>query len=93
MSVLNWSALFQEIAKTKGEPFARNKMEELRQLPIELVEVDETASMLAASLALNFELSHLDAFPIALARIRKATLVTTSHDLRVPSDVKMLIAR
>ena len=93
MSVISWSELFQSVMKTKGEAVARNKIRELRQLPIELVEIDENLSLLAASMSLNHDLDYLDSLSIALAKTRKATLVTTKRNLQTPNDVKTLVVQ
>jgi predicted nucleic acid-binding protein len=93
MTVLNWGELFQSVVRAKGEAFAKNKMTELRQLPIELVHIDESLSLLAASFSLSHDLAYLDSFPIALARTRKAILVTANQNCEFPNDVKRLIVQ
>ncbi|HTV56452.1 MAG TPA: type II toxin-antitoxin system VapC family toxin [Terriglobia bacterium] len=90
MSVVNWGEVFYSIWRVHGEA-AEAKLREIAQLPIELVAVDLDLAKLSASLKAEHRLPYADCFAAALARVRKATLVTSDKDFeRATSLVKIL---
>jgi len=67
------------------------KLQEIAQLPIEIVGVDLELGKLAASLKAQHDLPYADCFAAALAQARKATLVTSDKDFaRVGATLKIL---
>ncbi|MGA2264588.1 MAG: PIN domain-containing protein, partial [Acidobacteriota bacterium] len=74
-----------------GEPAAAAKLQEIAQLPIQVVDVDMELARLAASLKAQHNLPYADCFAAALAQNRKATLVTSDKDFqRVGPTLKIL---
>jgi predicted nucleic acid-binding protein len=66
-------------------------LNEIAQLPIEIVGVDMELTKLAASLKAQHNLPYADCFAAALAQARKATLVTSDKDFeRARPAVKIL---
>ena len=66
-------------------------LQEIAQLPIEIVEVDVELAELAASLKAQHNLPNADCFAAALAQARKATLVTSDKDFEcVGAALKIL---
>lgn len=80
MSVINWGEVYYSVWRTRGEDAANEKLRELAQLPIEVVDVDMPTTKLAASLKAQHNLPYVDCFAAALAHQRKATLVTVDKD-------------
>jgi predicted nucleic acid-binding protein len=75
----------------RGEKAAAAKLQEIAQLPIEIVDVDMELGKLAASLKAEHNLPYADCFAAALAQARKATLVTSDKDFeRVGPALKIL---
>jgi predicted nucleic acid-binding protein len=91
MSVVNWGEVYYSIWRAHGEAAAESKLREIDQLPIEVVEAGTDLTKLAASLKARHNLPYADCFAAALARARKATLVTGDRDFeRVASSLKIL---
>ena len=72
--------VYYAICRTHGEKAANTKLQETAQLPVELVGVDAELARLAASLKAQHNLPYADCFAAALAKTRKATLVTSDKD-------------
>jgi ribonuclease VapC len=90
MSVVNWGEVYYSIWRAHGEKAAIAKMQEIAQLPIEILDVDMELAKLAASLKAQHNLPYADCFAAALAQARKATLVTSDKDFeRVGSSLKI----
>ena len=94
MSVVNWGEVYYSVWGARGEKAAKAKLQEIAQLPIEIVGVDMELGELAASLKAEHNLPYADCFAAALAQARKATLVTSDKDLeRVGSTLRIIWAR
>ena len=91
MSVVNWGEVFYSIWRAHGEKQANAKLQEIAQLPIEIIDVDLELGKAAASLKAERNLPYADCFAAALAQSRKATLVTSDKDFeRADSILKIL---
>jgi len=91
MSVVNWSEVYYSVWRARGEKAAASKLQEIAQLPIELVDVDQELGKLAARLKAEHNLPYADCFAAALAAARKATLVTSDKDFaRAGAALKIL---
>ncbi len=80
MSVVNWGEVFYSVWRARGEKAAREKLKEIAQLPIDVLGVDMEIAQLAATLKAEHNLPYADCFAGALARARKAALVTSDKD-------------
>jgi len=90
MSAVNWGEVYYSVWRARGEKAAAAKLQEIAQLPIEIVGVDMELAKLAASLKAQHHLPYADCFAAALAQARKATLVTCDKDFeRVGTAVKI----
>ncbi len=93
MSVVNWGEVYYSVWRARGVKAANAKLQEIAQLPIEIVGVDMELAKLAASLKAEHHLPYADCFPAALAQARKATLVTSDKDFEcVGTALKILWA-
>jgi predicted nucleic acid-binding protein len=91
MSVVNWGEVYYAIWRVQGEKAATAKLQQIAQLPIQVLDVDMELAKLAASLKAQHHLPYADCFAAALAQARKATLVTSDKDFeRVKTALKIL---
>jgi ribonuclease VapC len=91
MSVVNWGEVYYSIWRVHGEKAATAKLQEIAQLPIQVVDVNMEMTKLAATLKAQHGLPYADCFAAALAQAQKATLVTSDKDFhRVATAVKVL---
>jgi len=84
MSVVNWGEVYYVVWRKYGEAAARQKLEEMARLPLEVVDVDLEITKLAASLKAQHKLPYADCFAAALAEMEKASIVTSDADFRQP---------
>ena len=82
MSVVNWGEVYYSIWRARGEPAAAAKLQEIAQLPIQIVDVDMDLAHAAARLKAAHNLPYADCFAAALTQARKATLVTSDQDFK-----------
>ena len=80
MSVVNWGEVYYSIWRARGEPAADAKLQEIAQLPLQIMDVDMELAQAAASLKAAHNLPYADCFAAALAQNKKATLVTSDKD-------------
>jgi len=80
MSVVNWGEVYYSTWRTKGPGVARKVIEDIAQLPLQIVDVDLELTRHAAEFKANFNLPYVDGFAAALALARKASLATSDKD-------------
>jgi predicted nucleic acid-binding protein len=80
MSVVNWGEVYYSTWHTKGLGVARKVLENIAQLPLEIVDADLELTRAAAELRAQHNLPYTDAFAAALAVARKASLATGDKD-------------
>lgn len=80
MSVVNWGEVYYFTWRTKGPGVARKILEDIAQLPVEIVNVDLELTRTAAELRAEHKLPYTDCFAAALAVARKASLATSDKD-------------
>jgi len=80
MSVVNWGEVYYSTWRAHGPGVARKIIDDIAQLPIELVPADLNLTRTAAELRANLKLPYTDAFAAALATQRKAALATSDKD-------------
>lgn len=80
MSVVNWGEVYYSTRRTKGPGVARKVIEDIAQLPVEIVDADLELTRSAAELRAEHKLPYADAFAAALALHRKASLATSDKD-------------
>jgi uncharacterized protein len=79
MSVVNWGEVYHATWRAKGPGVARKVLEDIAQLPIEIVSADLELTRHAAELRAENRLPYTDAFAAALAVARKAALATSDQ--------------
>jgi predicted nucleic acid-binding protein len=80
MSVVNWGEVYYSTWRTKGPGVARKILEDIAQLPLEIVDADSDLTRLAAELRAEHKLPYADCFAAALALTRKASLAISDKD-------------
>ena len=80
MSVVNWGEVYYSTWRTKGPGVARKILEDIAQLPVEIVDADLELTRIAAELRAEHKLPYTDCFAAALAAARKASLATSDRD-------------
>jgi ribonuclease VapC len=86
MSVVNWGEVYYSIWLSRGEEAANEKLREISQLPIEVIDVDMPMVKLAARFKVECKLPYADCFAAALAQQRKSALVTSDHDFKAVEE-------
>ena len=84
LCVVNWGEVYYSIARAESEPVAEQKMKELATLGIELVPVSDDLLLVreAARVKARHKMSYADCFAAALAKLRKAELVTGDEEFK-----------
>jgi len=94
ISVINWGEIYYAVWRDRGQAAADEKLVEMAQLPIELVDVDRDTTKVAASLRAQHKLPYVDCFAAALGRIGRAHLVTADNDFKdVESEIRVIWAK
>jgi predicted nucleic acid-binding protein len=79
-SVVNLGEVFYLSWLRHGEQPARDTLDDLSQLPIEILPVDATQALKAAELKALHHIPYVDCLAAALSSIHQATLVTSDTD-------------
>ena len=80
MSVVNWGEVYYSTWRAHGPGVARKILEDISQLPIEIVDADLDLTHIAAELRADHKLPYTDCFAAALAARHKASLATSDKD-------------
>jgi predicted nucleic acid-binding protein len=80
MSVVNWGEVYYSTWRAKGPGIARKILDDIAQLPLEIVNADLELTRTAAELRAEHKLPYIDCFAAALAVNRKASLATSDKD-------------
>ena len=82
LCTVNWGEVFYSVMKETGHAKAEEARHLIETLPIELVPADLDLSYQAAMYKAVHKISYADCFAAALAKIRKATLLTGDRDFK-----------
>jgi len=91
MSVVNLGEVWYSIARTNSPEIADQYVHEIKGMGIEIVDADWTLTHQAAAFKVNGNISYADCFAAALAKIRKAELVTGDKEFK-PLDGEIKIS-
>jgi PIN domain nuclease of toxin-antitoxin system len=81
MSIVNLGEVWYSIAQSNSPEIADQYIHEIKGMGIEIVEIDWALTRQAALLKANQNISYDDCFAAALAKLRKAELVTGAREL------------
>ena len=91
LSVVNWGEVYYITMREVGHERADEVAHLISTLPIQIVPADLDLTRQAAELKSKHRMSYADCFAAALAKSRKAELVTGGRDFRqVEGEVKIL---
>jgi predicted nucleic acid-binding protein len=79
ISVANWGEVFYITWLRRGDETARRTMEQLRQLPVQVVPLDLAQALKAAEIKAVHSIPYVDCMAAALATLCGATLVTSDR--------------
>jgi predicted nucleic acid-binding protein len=82
MSVVNLGEVWYSIARTKSPEIADQYIGEINGMAIEIVDVDWQLTRLAAEFKSRGKISYADCFAAALAKNRKAELITGDKEFK-----------
>ena len=80
MSVVNWGEVYYSTWRAKGPGVAQKVLNDIAQLPLEIVDADLQLTRSAAELRAEHKLPYCDCFAASLAVNRKASLATSDKD-------------
>ena len=92
LSVVNWGEVYYSIMRRVSQDAAEAKALEIAGLPIEVVPVDADLVLVrqAAQFKALHKMSYADAFAAALAKTRKAELITGDREFKpLERDIKV----
>jgi predicted nucleic acid-binding protein len=77
---VNWGEVYYSTWRAKGPGAARKVLDDIAQLPLEIVDADLEVTRSAAELRAGHKLHYTECFAAALAASRKASLATSDKD-------------
>ena len=90
ISVINWGEILYVIERKHGKEEREAIDHLMSQMHLEVVDADQELTREAAHLKANTKLSYADSFAAALAKIRKAILVTGDKDFkRLEAEIRI----
>lgn len=90
ISVVNWGEVYYIILREEGQRRAEEVSHLISTLPVEIVPADLEIAKQAAEYKAAKKMSYADCFAAALAKLRKAELVTGDVEFKqVETDIKI----
>ena len=90
LTTVNWGEVLYIAARASGNPAAGKIEEIIDTFPIEIIPVDRDIAKIAAEFKATKKMSYADCFAAALAKLKKAELVTGDHEFRaVENEIKI----
>lgn len=88
LNVVNLGEVFYRLLQLTGETQAEERLDQVKALPIEVVQARESLVLEAARIKAAHPLSYADAFAVATGRVEKAPVITGDPEiLALPSTV------
>jgi predicted nucleic acid-binding protein len=90
ISAVNWAEVLYKMERKQGKAGYETARQFERTTPLETVPVDRELAESAALLKNEYDLGLADAFAAAVAKNKKAELVTSDHDFKpVEKEIKI----
>lgn len=86
LSVVNWGEVYYIITRTAGKAVAEEALKTIDTLPIEIVPIDREIAKIAAEFKSTRKMSYADCFAAALAKFKKADVVTGDKEFKEVED-------
>lgn len=91
ITAVNWAEVLYRVAREQGEPGVLEAKRFERTMPVDVVSADLALAELAAEFKAAHKISLADAFAAALAKQKKAELVTGDDEFKpLESELKKL---
>ncbi len=91
MCIVNWGEVYYQIARGLGEAKAQEIERLIESFPIRLVDVDKDITREAARLKSKNRMAYADCFAAALAKLKKAELVTGDKEFhQIGKEIKIV---
>lgn len=91
LSLINWGEVYYICHREYGQKIADEILIKLKESPIEIVSVDQELTFMAASIKATKKMSYADCFAAALAKRKKASLVTGDKEFKeVEKEIKII---
>lgn len=82
ISSVNWAEVMYRTIRVKGKNAWKSVQSHLQDLPFEIVDADQALSEAAAEFKANHKMSLADAYAAALAKAKRAELMTGDPEFR-----------
>lgn len=82
LTLVNWGEVYYSLCRSGGREAAEKAMVDLEALPIEMVVMDRALTLEAARLKSMYKMSYADCFAAALAKERKAEVITGDKEFK-----------
>lgn len=90
LSVINWGEVYYITLREAGRQQAEHVAHIISTLPIQIVPADQELAQRAAEFKANKKMSYADCIAAALAKLRRAELVTGDKEFQqVEGDIKI----
>lgn len=90
MAAVNWAEVLYRMQRRNGAKGLAGAQEFARTMPLDIAPLDRALAEDAAALKLQHELGLADAFAVALAKSKKAELVTADWEFkRLEKEIKI----
>ena len=90
LCVINWGEIYYITLRTQGKEKAELFRATLASYPLTIVEANKELTLQAAQIKAAHKMSYADAFAAALAKNRKAVLVTGDKEFKtIEGDIKI----
>jgi PIN domain nuclease of toxin-antitoxin system len=90
MSVVNLGEIWYSIARTNSAEMADQYIHEIKGMGIEIIDIDWTLTRQAAAFKCNGNISYADCFAAALAKLKKADLITGDKEFKsLEAEIKI----
>ena len=86
MSVVNLGEVWYSIARTNSAEIADQYTQEIMGMAIGIIDIDWQLTHQAAAFKVNGNIAYADCFAAALAKTRKAELITGDEEFKVLGD-------
>ena len=91
LSLVNWGELYYVVYRTAGKEAAQKALDSLDTLPIQIIPPDREVTKIAGELKATRKMSYADCFAAALAKQKKADLVTGDKEFRQVENVVKIV--
>jgi uncharacterized protein len=82
MSVVNWGEIYYSVMRGASADRAEQIAREIATMPVEIIPADQAQTRQAAIFKATHNMSYADAFAAALAKERKAELITGDTEFK-----------